>query len=288
VSPREPQGRVWLDGTFVPAGSASVPVSDLGLQWGFGVFETLAVRGGNPLELEEHLARLTSGAERLEVPLPAIAVLKEACETLAGEAATSFGWLKVLATRSGRRAVFGGGMDAGEEGRETTAILVPWTRSQGDPLAPFKTLSCAHAALAAADARRRGAEDGIWRNARGHLAEASGSNLFVVHRGKVFTPGPGDGILLGITRGQALRAARKLGLIVHEGKVRLERLEKAQEVFLTSSVRGVRAVVALDGGAVGKGLRGPITEAISAEVAKMRSWRSSSARGVPAGQREGA
>jgi branched-chain amino acid aminotransferase len=91
-----------------------------------------------------------------------------------------------------------------------------------------------------------------------------------VQRRKLFTPGPRDGILCGIVRGMVLRAAAEEGLPVHEGKVRLRRLEQADEAFLTSSVRGLRPLILYEDGPVGTGRPGPVTRALAERVARMR------------------
>jgi branched-subunit amino acid aminotransferase/4-amino-4-deoxychorismate lyase len=268
VTERRPEGRVWIDGAEVPADAASFPPEDP------GVFETLAVREGRPLELAEHLARLSDGASGLGVPLRGLPEIAAACESVASGVRAPRGWLKVLATLSGRSAVLAGSADPDEEGRPVTAILVRWSRSHDDPLARIKTIARLHSLLAEREARARGADEGIWRNDRGHLAESGSANVFVVARGRLYTPSERDGILPGITRAIAIRAARSLGLVVHEGKVRLARLERADEAFLTSSVRGVRPIVRFEGAAVGRGTPGPIATAIRREVERLRGGRS--------------
>ncbi len=48
----------------------SLPIDDRGLQYGDGLFETIAIRDGRPRLLERHLARLSEGCRRLELPYP--------------------------------------------------------------------------------------------------------------------------------------------------------------------------------------------------------------------------
>ncbi len=161
-------------------------------------------------------------------------------------------------------------MDPSEEGRSVRAVLLPWRRCPSDVLSGLKSLSYASNVLGLEEAQRRGAEEGIWLNTRGHLAEGCSANLFVVKRRAVFTPGAREGILPGIVRGLAIEAARALGYLLHEGKVRLPRLLGADEAFLTSSTRGVRPVVEFEGRPVGRGRPGPVTAAIAAEVRRRR------------------
>lgn len=265
-----PEGAVLLDGRWVAAGDASLPLADPSVQSGLGVFETLAVREGRVLDLDEHVTRLGASAARVGVPLPEPEVLAAACLGYAAHAGAGAGWMKILAVRGGHWAVFGGAMSPEEEGRPATAVVLPWERSVSDPLGGVKSTSYGPFALGLEEARRRGADEGLWTNSRGHLLEGCASNLFLVRGRGVFTASPREGILPGTTRAHALDAARALGLSIHEGRVRMERLLHAEEAFLTSSLKGVRPLVAVDGRRVGSGAPGRITLEIARRVAEAR------------------
>jgi branched-subunit amino acid aminotransferase/4-amino-4-deoxychorismate lyase len=265
-----PEGEVWWNGKFVPAGEASVGLEDPGFQFGLGVFETLAVRDGSPLELDEHLRRLRQSANALGVGLPVEGELVRAAIRIGSAVPGGFGWLKILATRGGACFVYGGRMDPAEEGKPVAAILLHWKRGPKDPSVGVKSLSYADRILGLEIAAARGAEEGLWRNIRGHLTEGCQSNLFVVQRAKLFTPALGEGILPGVVRGLAIEAARRVGLVVHETRVRVERLERANEAFLTSSLRGVRPLVRFEGKPIGDGKPGAWTLAIAEEVRRIR------------------
>jgi branched-subunit amino acid aminotransferase/4-amino-4-deoxychorismate lyase len=162
-------------------------------------------------------------------------------------------------------------MDPLEEGRPSRAVILPWRRCLRDPLAGLKTLSYAANLVGLEEARRRNADEGLWLNTRGHLAEGCASNLFVIMGRALFTPGVGEGILAGIVRGVVLRAAGEIGLPVHEGRLRVRRLERAREAFLTSSLRGVRPLVAVDGRPVGSGRPGVVTRRLAERVRELRA-----------------
>ena len=76
---RTPLGRAVLSGAVVDAAALVIPWSDPAAQWGWGVFETIAVRGSALGRLDDHLVRLTAAAGRLGVPLPPAAELQRAC-----------------------------------------------------------------------------------------------------------------------------------------------------------------------------------------------------------------
>ncbi|MBZ5638011.1 MAG: aminotransferase class IV [Acidobacteriia bacterium] len=267
---QDPSGSVWLDGRLVEPREAAILVTDPAIQFGLGVFESLALRAGRALEQSAHVDRLFACAARLGVPLPARAELESAIAGAAAGVEGGCGWLRVIASRSGRCAVFAGRMDPSEEGRSVRAVLLPWRRSPADVLTGLKSLNYAANVLGLEEAERRGAEEGLWLNTRGHLAEGCSSNLFVVRSRAIFTPAERDGILPGIVRGLAIDAARGLGLPIHEGKVRVPRLLRADEAFLTSSTRGVRPLVEFEGKPVGRGRPGPVTAAIAEEVRRLR------------------
>lgn len=265
-----PEGEVLLDGSWVLASEARFDLADAGVQSGLGVFETVAVRHGVPLDGAEHVRRLVDGASRLAVPLPPFSEIEAGLKAVAARVVTGHGWAKIIATRGGRLAVFGGVSDPADEGRPAAAILLPWRRSPHDPLAGVKTLNYAPFVLGLEEARRRGADEALWRNTRGHLAEGCSSNLFVVRGRRVYTAAVREGILPGVTRALAIRAIGSLQLPVHEGKVRLDRLLRADEAFLTSSLRAVRPLVTIEGRPVGTGRPGPITRAVARFVADAR------------------
>jgi len=260
----------WIDGKRTTAEHVRLGIDDPTVLAGLGLFETCAVLERRVLELEPHLRRLVAGADRLGLARPEIERLRDYLVTAAEELAFRRGWLKLILTGRGTCVVFGASLPAESELEPASAVLLPWRRNPCDPLAGLKTLNYAPNLLGLAAAEKRGADEGIWLNTRGHLAEGCWSNLFLVQGRKLFTASERDGILPGILRGLTLEAARSLGLAVHEGKLRLRRLEQAREAFLTSSLAGVRPLVRYNGRPIGTGSPGPVTRRLSQEVQSIR------------------
>jgi branched-subunit amino acid aminotransferase/4-amino-4-deoxychorismate lyase len=271
----------WVNGRRVAVSEARLPIDDPAVQAGLGLFETIALREGRLLELDLHLDRMLAGAARLGLDIPPPDALRASAFEAAGDDAPECGWLKIVLTGGGRSFLFRGAMDDDEEGRSASAVLLPWRRNANDPLAGLKTLNYAGNLVGLDLARRRGADEGLWVNTRGHLAEGCTSNLFVVHGGKLFTPGLREGILPGIVRGLVIAAARRLGCPVYEGKLRLPRLTRASEAFLTSSLLGVRPLVRFQGRPVGSGRPGAWTPRIATEVARARRAGLEATAGAP-------
>ena len=270
MKPLDPDDDCWVDGKRQPLGEARVPIDDPGFLAGLGLFETIAIREGRPLDLDAHLERLARGASQMGLEVPGAEVLRSVAREATAEGAPVHGWLKIIVTGGGHSFVLRGAMDPADEGRPASAILLPWRRNIDDPLVGLKTLNYAANRMGLEIAKARGADEGLWLNTRGHLAEGCRSNLFVMQGRTLFTPGLREGILPGVVRGLALGAARALGFAVHETKLRLPRLRRAGEAFLTSSLRGVRPLVRFEGAAVGTGRPGRWTGRIAEEVRKLR------------------
>ncbi|ANM28619.1 hypothetical protein ABI59_01785 [Acidobacteria bacterium Mor1] len=276
-----PQDRVWFNGRWMLGAEARLPLADPGLLAGYGLFETLAIEEDLVLDVDEHLVRLRRSAEALGIALPGLELLSRVAWMMPSALAVRQGWVKILVTR-GRNCVMFGGQRPAAAPQPAHAVLLPWRRDSSDPLVNHKTLNYAGSIMGLEHARAQGADEGIWRNQRGHLTEACTANLFVLRHRRLYTASARDGILPGVTRGKVLQAARAAGLAVHEGKLRLERLQRADEAFLSSSLQGVRPLIKFQRGAIGSGSPGPWTRRLAEEVARLRMEQARAARPGPA------
>ncbi|MCY0925048.1 aminodeoxychorismate lyase [Streptomyces sp. H27-H1] len=255
--------RIWLDGALRDADEAKVSVFDHGLTVGDGVFETLKAEHGTTFALTRHLERLTRSARGLGLPDPDLDEVRRACAAVLEANPLPLGRLRVTYTGG----VSPLGSDRGDAGPtlivalagttrrpDTTAVVtVPWVRNERSAVAGLKTTSYAENVVALAAAHRAGASEALLANTVGRLCEGTGSNVFVVLDGQLHTPPVSCGCLGGITRALV---ADWCG--AKETDLPLEALEQAEEVFLTSSLRDVQAVVRIDGRELGSA-PGPVT-----------------------------
>ena len=260
--------KVWVDGLLAGEGDACVSPLDHGLLTGDGVFETLRVYDGVPFAVRRHLDRLARSCAGLELPVPAADRLRAAMADVVAANGLVEGRLRVTVT--------GGPSPLGSERGEsqptvivagsalaiwpeaTDVCIVPWPRNERGALAGLKTISYGENVVALAFARRRGAGEAIFANTRGELCEGTGTNVFVVSGGRVFTPPLSSGCLPGVTRDLLL----ELGLAAEE-TMSVAALAAADEAFVTSSTREVQPVRAVDGGALAHA-PGPLTAAATA------------------------
>ncbi|MFF4303444.1 aminotransferase class IV [Streptomyces sp. NPDC001601] len=255
--------KIWLDGGLQDVESARVSVFDHGLTVGDGIFETVKATEGRPFALTRHLDRLTRSARGLGLPDPDHDEVRRACEAVLAANPMELGRLRI--TYTGGHGPLGSDrgdrgptlvVALGETGRRpdsTAVITVPWTRNERGALTGLKTTSYAENVVALARAHRHDASEALFANTVGQLCEGTGSNVFVVLDGEIHTPPVSSGCLAGITRALT---AEWTG--ARETDLPMDVLERADEIFLTSTLRDVQAVHRVDDRAL-PGAPGPVT-----------------------------
>ncbi|HCA86576.1 MAG TPA: 4-amino-4-deoxychorismate lyase [Streptomyces sp.] len=255
--------KIWLDGKLQDAEDARVSVFDHGLTVGDGVFETLKATHGQAFAVTRHLDRLAVSARGLGLPEPDLDEVRRACDAVLEADPLPYGRLRITYTGG----VSPLGSDRGTTGPtlvvalggakrradSTAAVTVPWVRNERGALAGLKTTSYAENVMALARAHAQDATEAIFANTVGQLCEGTGSNVFVVLDGALHTPPLAAGCLAGITRALT---AEWTG--AQETELPLDVLERADEIFLTSTLRDVQAVDRLDGRTL-PGAPGPVT-----------------------------
>lgn len=233
---------VWINGQILPAEKAGVSPVGRGWMLGEGVFETMVWREGRVGALVRHWERLKQGAEVFGLPVPALEEMKALLEAV------------VVANPGKHRLRFtvSRGVDGSDVCAVATALtvwpeeekvmVVPWRRNERGALAGVKSVSYAENLLALRHAQERGCGEGLFGNTRDELCEGTGSNVFVVVGGRLLTPPLTAGCLPGVTRALVLE-----GTDAGEGVIPMSRLGGIEELFLTSSTRGVQAVAELNG-----------------------------------------
>jgi len=205
-----------------------------------GVFETLLVRRGRPIELEAHLARLESSVRSLYgAPCP-----RDVRElTLDQAEGISLGRLRVTVAPN----LDGLPAAAIRAATVPSAVVFPsWSQAATVTGLMVEGGLGAHkwADRRLLEAAQAGGELflPIVLDADGTVLEASRANVFLVDGGTMATPRADGRILPGVTRARVTDVAGRLGIPVREEAVSLDRLLAADEVFLSGSIRGVEPV----------------------------------------------
>lgn len=258
---------VCLNGNFVPENQAVVPAVDRAFLFGYGLFETIAVRDGQMALLSRHLRRLTDGCALLDMPSPWTAgqLAALAAETIernrVKSGALRLTWSAGSEELGGNLLITVRPLPYGPEHyrRGFRVCVAESRRNETSSLTRVKTLNYLENLLARQKARVQGLDEVLFRNMAGYLAEASAGNVFFIRGNQLVTPSVEQGLLPGIMRGLVLELARYAGLKPLERPVALDELFTADEVFLTNSLMGVMPLVEVAGHAVANGSPGVAT-----------------------------
>jgi len=272
---------VWIDGQRFEPEAAQVSVFDRGFLYGDSVFETLRTYGGRPFALDEHLARLARSAERvlIRLPLERDGFRREVLDalsavhneesliriTLTRGRGTSLGLDPGLATQPLRVLLVAPLVPPPRE-KYTDGIAVITHRAprlaDGTAAAGAKVSNYLAAVLAIDAARKVAAEEALFVDPEGRVLEGSTSNVFAVMKGRLVTPPEELGILPGITRAHVLSVAAKRSMEIEIRPMTVDELLASEEVFISSSIREILPVVAVDGHRIGSGRPGGTTLAL--------------------------
>jgi 4-amino-4-deoxychorismate lyase len=234
--------------------SSAISVDDRGLQYGDGLFETMAAVDGRVRNFERHMERLAEGGRRLALPVPDAALLADECErALAGMGAGS---VKLMVTRGpGPRSY-----RPPPEPAITRIIVSSAPKPRNDPddgiavrlcdtplglnprLAGIKHLNRLEQVLATAEWNDAAIAEGLMSAVDGRIVCATAANVFLVSEGRLITPEIRDCGVAGVMRGLVLEAARELAIETVIGDVFPADLAGAEELFLTNAITGVRPV----------------------------------------------
>ncbi|MDD5306086.1 MAG: aminotransferase class IV [Deltaproteobacteria bacterium] len=271
-----------IDGRIVTdRNAACIPVLDRGFLYGDSIYEVLRTYSGGLFAVGEHLDRLWRSARAVGLVLPfGREGLREEIDRTVSAAGNAETYVRIVVTRGAGEI----GLDPAFADAPRMVIIakeltlpVAWTSGNGiavrvvevrrnlkNALDPgVKTGNYLNNVLAMAEARAAGDDDAIMLDYRGRVTEATTSNVFTVSKGRLLTPPLSVGILEGVTRGLIMRVARERGLEVEEVDLLPEDLYRADEVFLTGTLKEVVSVVRVNGLPVGGGDPGPVTRRIS-------------------------
>jgi branched-chain amino acid aminotransferase len=261
----------------------------VGLLAGWGVFTTLRVKDGVLFAFERHWARMSRDSALLHVPLPDDpgAVHRRLLDLVeANEAYNATMRLVVVRNTGGAWEGAGSGRpsdlialtaDLKEWGNGVRLSYVPQARHAASRFAGAKITSWAMNLTWLEEAQRKGFDEVILLNERGEIAECTSANIFAARGKDVYTPPLTAGCLPGVTRDLLLHEVRVEGFPVREETLMPADLESADEVFITSTTRGLLPVLEIEQtrirhtGTVQKALGEAFTRYVEKYVAEHRA-----------------
>ncbi|MGH9991191.1 MAG: branched-chain amino acid transaminase [Nitrososphaera sp.] len=283
---------IWFDGKFVKWHEATIPVVTHALHYGTAVFE--GIRGYAAKDnlyvfrLQDHMQRLSRSASVYSftmnysvkqlcdatVELMRKNNVRESCYirpvTFVGTHGIDLNITKDSPTHT---IIISFPFDKYFKGEGIKACVSSWRRIHDSTIPPLAKASgnYLNSVLATQESKRNGCDESIMLDLSGNVSEASGENIFLVRRNRIYTPYFADSALEGITRESAIAIAKKLKYEVTERPIPRTELYVADEIFLTGTAAEIIAVTSIDGHTVGNGREGPVTKSIRESYAKIVS-----------------
>lgn len=256
----------FVNGSFLPYDEASLHISDLAIQRGYGVFDFIKVQGEHPLFLDDYLSRFYSSAEALSLLVPySDAELRKVIHRLLDSNKLETSGLKLILT--------GGYSPSGYEPVKPNLIIQQQplvlpssamvengisiiTHEYVRELPTVKTINYSIGIMLLKEMKEKQADEVLYvKNSQ--VTEFPRCNLFIVnHTDEVITPA--NNVLLGVTRKNVLALANKK-YHVNVRDLTIEEVYTAKEAFLTSTTKRILPITKINGSAIGNGKPGSIT-----------------------------
>lgn len=238
-----------------------ISINDRGLQYGDGVFETIAVQDSSLLCWDEHINRLEAGCQRLKIPFSNKSLLKNEARSLIDP--DEQGVLKIIITRGqgGRGYALPDNPspnriislypfpDYPEENASQgiNVRMCDYRYSKNPDLAGIKHLNRLEQILARSEWNDTSIAEGIVLDIDDNVIEGTMSNLFCFIDNVLYTPDLTECGVAGVIRNQIIKLASGLNINLEIKKISQQTLKEADEVFLCNSVIGVWPVKMIDG-----------------------------------------
>jgi branched-chain amino acid aminotransferase len=278
-------GKIWMNGKLVDWADATIHVASHVVHYGSAVFEGArcyeTVNGPACFRLDAHIRRLMDSARiyRMDPPYDQQTLVDATLDLIRANGFKAC-YIRPLVYRGYDSlgvnplpcpvdvaimlwewgAYFT--KEAIEDGLDVKVST--WARNAPNttPAMAKSVANYANAQLIKLEAIADGYAEGIALDTQGNLSEGSGQNIFIVREGVIYTPPIGNSVLWGITRDSVITIARDLGFEVREQTLPRETLYIADEVFFVGTAVEVTPIRSVDRVKVGRGRRGPVTEAL--------------------------
>jgi branched-chain amino acid aminotransferase len=280
----KPQGKIWMDGSFVDWADANVHVLTHSLHYGLAAFEGIRCYKGKSgsaiFRLQEHVDRLFESAHigMMAIPYERKQVAQAIVETVRVNKLDACYIRPLVYIGYGAMGVYPGdnpiklaiaawkwGAYLGDEALANgmRARVSSFTRHHVNVSMTRGKISgyYVNSILAKREAKADGYDEAILLDPEGYVSEGTGENIFIVRKGRIKTT-PLTSILEGITRNSVIDLAREQGVPVMEERFTRDEMYIADEVFVTGTAAELTPVREIDNRRIGTGKPGPITLAL--------------------------
>ena len=296
-------GKIWMNGKLVPFKNAKVHVLTHALHYSTSIFEGIRCydtpEGSAIFRLPEHVDRFFNSAKMYSMKMPYSK--KKISDAIVNTVKSSklkqcyirplayYGYGTMGLTPTNNKvdvsiSCWEWKMGESKAGKFSGAKckISKWIRidSKSQPMQAKSAANYSNAALARMEALNAGYDEAIMLNNKGHVAEGSAENIFVIKNGKITTPPLDADILNGITRDSAIKLLKSNKIKVIEKNLRINDLLKADEIFMTGTAAEVKSVTRVNKTKIGNGKIGDFTkelqdlfmDTVMGQNKKYRSW----------------
>ena len=296
-------GKIWMNGKLVPFKNAKVHVLTHALHYSTSIFEGIRCydtpEGSAIFRLPEHIDRFFNSAKMYSMKMPySKKKISDGIVSTVNASKLKQCYIRPLAyygygtmglTPTNNKvdvsiSCWEWKMGESKAGKFSGAKckISKWVRidSKSQPMQAKSAANYSNAALARMEALNAGYDEAIMLNNKGHVAEGSAENIFVVKNGKITTPPLDADILDGITRDSAIKLLKSNKSKVIEKNLRINDLLKADEIFMTGTAAEIKSVTRVNKTKIGNGKIGEVTkelqelfmDTVMGKNKKFRSW----------------
>jgi branched-chain amino acid aminotransferase len=248
------------NGTILPSDAPTIHPGNRGHLYGDGVFESIRLMDGRPLNIQNHITRMIQGARVLKMNIPLFYTAgffeEKILELINKSGLNGGGRCRLSLDRKT------GGAYLPESNDCTFYIEVyPYLVSHYELnakgleidiyrdiklhknfLSNFKTKTGIPYVMASISANEQGLDDLLLTNDKGNILESGSYNVFIVSNGVLYTPSLDEGCIAGTMRMQIINLALLNNIKIYECNILPQNLLSADEVFLTNAIRGINWV----------------------------------------------
>jgi branched-chain amino acid aminotransferase len=279
-----PQGKIWMDGSFVDWADANVHILTHSLHYGLAAFEGIRCYKGKSgsaiFKLHEHVDRLFDSAHigMMTIPYEKKQVAEAIVDTVRINKLDACYIRPLVYIGYGAMGVY-----PGDNPIKLAVAAWKWGSYLGDDALANGMRACVssftrhhvnvsmtrgkisgyyvNSILAKREAKADGYDEAILLDPEGYVSEGTGENIFIVRKGRLKTT-PLTSILEGITRNAVIDLAREQGIVVAEERFTRDEMYIADEVFVTGTAAELTPVREIDNRRIGAGKPGPVTTAL--------------------------
>lgn len=260
ISQLFPDTIVNINGEIVRPEDAKISIFDRGFLYGDSVYEVTYSDKKSLIFLDEHLDRLFNSANLLgmNIFIEREEIIQETIKTLKASGLDR-AYVRIILTRGETQIT----LDPNVSFKNNLVIIAKpqpeypnWMYEEGIHLAIVSVLrndkrstnpnaksgNYLNNVMAMAEAKKLGASDAIMINNDGDITEGSTFNIWAIKNGEVYTPPLESGLLKGITRSKVIELCKVNNIAHHLKTFTPEFLLDADEVFITSSTKGIMPV----------------------------------------------